>query len=102
MRRSTRILLVLMGGGVVATAAVPMLRTPDCDPAAQAQDSCPADGTGSSRRSSSSSYSSSVGSSGHLTAGGVAAGAVAGAAAASVARGGFGSTGAAHASSSGG
>ena len=102
MRRSTRVLLVLMGGGVVATAAVPMMRTPDCDPAAQAQGACPTDGTGSSRSGSSSGHFGSSGSSGTLDAGGVVAGAAAGAAAASIARGGFGSTGSAHASSSSG
>ncbi len=101
MRRSTQVLLVLMGGGVVGAAAIPLLRGPDCDVAVQVGGRCPDSGLTS--HTSSSSHWSGGSSGGHSTgtvAGAAVAGAVAGAAIG--ARGGFGSTGSAHASSSGG
>lgn len=92
MRRSTQVFLVLMGGGLVAGAAVPLLRQPECDPAQQVNGACPTSTT--SNRSTSSGWVSSGGSTsaGRAAAAGAAAGAVAG----TVSRGGFGSTGAAY------
>ena len=103
MRRSTQVLLVLMGGGVVGAAAIPLLRAPDCDPAVQVDGRC--ESTGGSSHSSATSYggSGSTGSHSSGVATGAAAGAAVGAVAgAAAARGGFGSTGSAHAGSSGG
>jgi hypothetical protein len=93
MRRSTQVLLVLMGGGIIASAVVPLVMAPDCSQPTEQDASC---STGTSSRTSSSSSSYGHGGS---TAAGIAAGAAAGATAATVARGGFGSTGAARASS---
>ncbi len=91
MRRSTQVLLVLMGGGMVSAAAIPLLRQPDCDPAVVQDGSC---GTRSSSRTSSGSGSSFTRS--------TSADSGADASSTSVARGGFGATGAARASSSSG
>lgn len=97
MRRPVQIMLVLMGGGLVAAAVIPMFRTPECDPAAEQAGTC---SSGRSYSSSTSSHSGS-GSHGGSTAG-VVGGAVAGAAVgAAVSRGGFGAAGA-HAGGGGG
>ncbi|MCX7379269.1 MAG: DUF1190 domain-containing protein [Alphaproteobacteria bacterium] len=90
MRRSAQVLLVLMGGGLVTAAAVPLWRQQDCDPAVMQGSVC-ATGTSTSHSSSGRSVSRSTGADGTTST-----------ASASVARGGFGATGAAHASSSGG
>lgn len=92
MRRSTQVLLVLMGGGMVAASVVPALRRPECEPAQQVNGACPTS-SGAGRSSTYSGWSSSASDS---TAG-RSAGDVAGA----TSRGGFGATGAALASSGG-
>ncbi len=89
MRRSAQVLLVLMGGGLVTAATVPLWRQRDCEPPAQQGSGC-APGTSTSHISSGSSVSRSTGADGTTST-----------ASASVARGGFGATGTAHASSSG-
>lgn len=91
MRRSAQVLLVLMGGGMVTAAAIPLLRQPDCDPAVVQDGSCPARSSSSSRSSTGSGFTRSTSSD-----------AGSDAASSSVARGGFGATGAARASSSSG
>lgn len=97
MRRSAQVLLVLMGGGLVTAAAVPLLRQQDCDPAAVQGGACQ---PGSSGARSSGARSSSGGSTSLSRSTGVDG--TTSTVSASVARGGFGATGAAHASSSGG
>lgn len=87
---------MLMGGGIIASAVVPLVMAPDCEPSAQQDGGC----TSNTSSRTGSSSSSRIGHGGS-TAAGLAAGAAAGATAATVARGGFGSTGAARASSGG-
>ncbi len=91
MRRSTQVLLVLMGGGMVSAAAIPLLRQPDCDPAVVQDGSCGTRSSSSSRSSTGSGFTRSTSSD-----------SVADASSTSVARGGFGATGAARAGSSSG
>ena len=90
MRRSTQVLLVLMGGGMVSAAAIPLLRQPDCDPALQQAGACPSNSSSSRSSTSSGGWGRSSSSS---------TSADAGAATTGVSRGGFGATGAARASS---
>jgi hypothetical protein len=93
MRRSAQVLLVLMGGGLVTAAAVPLWRQQDCDPAILQGGACQPGNTSTSRSSSGGHSGAALRSTG--TDGSAST------ASASVARGGFGATGTAHASSSG-
>lgn len=92
---------MLMGGGIVTAAAIPLLRGPDCDAARQQAGECR---TGSSSPRSGWTTSTSWGGSGSGSTGsgstGAGSSADAGGSATSVARGGFGATGSAHGSGS--
>ncbi len=97
MRRSTQVLLVLMGGGLVAASVVPALLQPDCDPAQQVNGACPSSSSRSTSFMGWGSSGSDTGT-GRTVVAGAAAGAAAGAIAGATSRGGFGATGAARSS----
>jgi hypothetical protein len=82
-------MLVLMGGGLVTAAAVPLLRGPNCDPVRPDSGACTSS-TGSSSHYSGSSYGGTAARSG-ATGSGIS----------TTAHGGFGAAGAAHASGGG-
>jgi hypothetical protein len=101
MFRAASISLVLMGTGLVGYAATQRGNDPCVQARAANRPDADTVCASSSSRSSSPSSSHYYGGSGGARATSIAAGAAAGAAIGSVSRGGFGSSGAAHAGSSG-